>query len=631
MHKAVCTHLILLMLLIGGCTPGPVRGPVPRDTIEQQAEAMIAAGNYQLAGEYYLKAAEQARDVERQAFLLIAADSFIQASDPGHARLILDELAGQPLKGSLAHYYSICQAGLALADNRPAQVITLLDQVSVPASDKWFARVHRLRSEALFRQGDYLNSARERILIDSPSMHSDQRLSDHYAIWEALSKLTDGALQQHRKSPPDPLSGWLELVELTRLYMQQPDALREVTPHWQMRYPAHPASTGFINELLGSMQAAGQPPAQVALLLPLSGSLAGPANAIRDGILAAYFETPESSHPPRIRIYDSSGDPDTIMTTYQQAVAEGAMFIIGPLRKETIAVLAQAGSLPVPVLALNQLDAIAAYSHSLYQFGLSPEDEAREVARRAWRDSHTRALAFMPQGNWGERVFAAFNDEWQKLGGTLLDMAYYNPDAPDHGKQISSLLNLDLSKARHLKLVRLLGQRLEFEPRRRMDVDFIFLLARPGQARLIRPQFSFHHASRIPIYATSHIYTGSPDPTRDTDLNGILFCDTPWTLDDGGSWQHIKQSINTQWPENAKHYSRLYAMGIDAWQIIPYLDQLGSGLFNEYLGVTGNLSLDNAQQLHRELRWARFKHGLPQVEQPDTTEVEKQTNRTPGN
>jgi outer membrane PBP1 activator LpoA protein len=294
------------------------------------------------------------------------------------------------------------------------------------------------------------------------------------------------------------------------------------------------------------------------------------------------------------------------------------------LHKEAVEVLAQAGSLPVPVLALNQVDSVAAYSDALYQFGLSPEDEAREAAQRAWRDGHTRALAFMPQGNWGERVFTAFNDEWQKLGGTLLDMAYYNPDDPDHGKQISALLNLDLSKARHLKLVRRLGQHLEFEPRRRMDVDFIFLLARPGQARLIRPQFSFHRASRVPIYATSHVYTGSPDKARDIDLNGILFCDTPWTLDKSSSWQHIKQSINTQWPESARKYSRLYAMGIDAWQIIPYLGQLGSGMFNEYPGVTGNLILDNERRLHRELRWARFRNGLPQVEQPGTAEVEKQ-------
>lgn len=291
------------------------------------------------------------------------------------------------------------------------------------------------------------------------------------------------------------------------------------------------------------------------------------------------------------------------------------MFVIGPLSKASVEVLAQAGSLPVPVLTLNQVDTVTASSDALYQFGLSPEDEAREAARRAWRDGHARAIAFIPQGNWGERVFIAFYDEWQKLGGTLLDSVFYNPGDPDHGKQISAMLNIDLSKARHKKLVRLFGQHIEFEPRRRMDLDFIFLLARPGQARLIRPQFSFHRASRVPIYATSHLYTGLPDKARDTDLNGILFCDMPWTLNEGRGWQHIKQSIDSQWPEQSRKYTRLYAMGFDAWQIIPYLGQLGTGMFSEYLGVTGNLSLDHKRHLHRELHWARFRHGLPLAEQ----------------
>lgn len=612
MHKDFCVPLILIMLL-GGCTTSPLKTHAPRKSVEQQARALIAQGDYQQAGAQYLKAAEAARNAERQTYLLIAADSFIQAHDLERANNILNKLASENLGGTLAHQQMICRAGLALADDRPAQVITLLQRVAV--TGRWNERAHRLRSEALFQQGDYLNSARERIVIDGPATAKNQRLSDHYAIWEALSKLTDSDLQQHRKSPPDTLSGWLELVELTRLYMRQPDALREVTPHWQMRYPAHPASTGFIDELLGSMTVAGQVPTQIALLLPLSGPLAGPASALRDGILAAYFESPESQLRPLIRIYDTSNDPDTIMAIYRQAVAEGAMFVIGPLSKASVEVLAQAGSLPVPVLTLNQVDTVTASSDALYQFGLSPEDEAREAARRAWRDGHARAIAFIPQGNWGERVFIAFYDEWQKLGGTLLDSVFYNPGDPDHGKQISAMLNIDLSKARHKKLVRLFGQHIEFEPRRRMDLDFIFLLARPGQARLIRPQFSFHRASRVPIYATSHLYTGLPDKARDTDLNGILFCDMPWILDKDSSWQHIKQSIDSQWPEQSRKYTRLYAMGIDAWQIIPYLGQLGTGMFSEYLGVTGNLSLDHKRHLHRELHWARFRHGLPLAEQ----------------
>lgn len=51
--------------------------------------------------------------------------------------------------------------------------------------------------------------------------------------------------------------------------------------------------------------------------------------------------------------------------------------VIGPLRRESVAAIAQRGPLPVPVVALNQLPADMAWVPNLYQFALAPEDEAR--------------------------------------------------------------------------------------------------------------------------------------------------------------------------------------------------------------------------------------------------------------
>jgi hypothetical protein len=34
-------------------------------------------------------------------------------------------------------------------------------------------------------------------------------------------------------------------------------------------------------------------------------------------------------------------------------------------------------------------------------------------------------------------------------------------------------------------------------------------------------------------------------------------------------------------------------------------------MFGAYHGVTGSLSLDRQQQVHRTLRWAQFRNGLP--------------------
>ena len=265
--------------------------------------------------------------------------------------------------------------------------------------------------------------------------------------------MTDAELQQLRTAPPpDPLSGWMELVELSRLYLQQPEALAEVTPHWQQRYPGHPATEAFMSKLLESMSLAGKPPAQIALLLPLNGKLSEAATAIRDGVLAAYYDTPDTTLQPRLQIIDSGDTAESALAAYQQAVLDGAQFVIGPLRKEAVQALAIQAQLAVPVLALNQLEEQALSNPSLYQFGLAPEDEAREVARLAWHQGYTRTIALFPESEWGERVYAAFAEEWQFLGGEILDAQRYDNSKTDHGTVISASLHLDNSKARHQQL-----------------------------------------------------------------------------------------------------------------------------------------------------------------------------------
>jgi hypothetical protein len=513
------------------------------------------------------------------------------------------------LSNTQRQFYTTIRARLALTRNDADQVLMLLQTVPTAAYLK--ADYYRLRAEAWQRKGNFIASIHERIRLDPLLDEPDQRLANHSAIWLALTSLTAAELQQLLTAPPpDPLSGWVELAELARLNQQQPDTLADAISRWQIRYPGHPASEGFTGKLASGMRLAGQPPQQLALLLPLTGTLANAAAAIRDGLLAAYYNMPGDSRRPVIKIHDVSGDPESITDSYRQAVSGGAQFVIGPLRKEAVQILAQQ-PLPVPVLALNRAGADSVSNPMLYQFGLAPEDEAREVARRAWQDGHRRAIALVPGGSWGERVYNAFLEEWQQLGGRLLEMERYPAGEPDHGQQISALLNLDSSRQRHQRLVRLLGHDLEFEPRRRTDVDFIFMLATPGQGRLIRPQLKFHRASRIPVYATSHVYTGHPDDSLDSDMNGVVFCDIPWILDSDPDWEHTQRLVSDYWPASATRYSRFFALGIDAWRIIPYIEQPGADSPGTYQGVTGNLTLDHRGRINRRLHWAFFRDGRP--------------------
>jgi len=133
----------------------------------------------------------------------------------------------------------------------------------------------------------------------------------------------------------------------------------------------------------------------VALLLPLSGRQHALGIAVRDGFLAGCLVDPASA--PRVRIYDTAAlgaGP-----AYQQALADRAEFVVGPLTREDVQALVTTQSFPVPTLALNAYPD-AAPPPFLFQFPLDPEQEARAVARRIAADGHVRGIALFPRNAW---------------------------------------------------------------------------------------------------------------------------------------------------------------------------------------------------------------------------------------
>jgi len=311
-------------------------------------------------------------------------------------------------------------------------------------------------------------------------------------------------------------------------------------------------------------------------------------------------------YKPEIRFYNSGELTEQTLNAYDRAVFEGANLIIGPLSKNNVSALTSREALPIPTLALNSID-IDTPIENLYLFGLNPEDEAKQVAEKAWLDGYNQALVLTPKGKLGERLEIAFSEKWRAFGGKTIERQQFNPTAQDFTKPLQALLNLDESKARIRAVKNLLGNAVRTEPRRRQDVDFIFLTAQPQQARQIRPQLKFFYAGNIPVYATSHVFTGTPNPKTDHDMNDIMFCDMPWALEAKPTWEKIRLN----WPNQAPIYKRLYALGVDSFNIIAHLRRLSAYKFQQFPGETGQLNIDSAQHIKRQLRWARFVNGRP--------------------
>jgi outer membrane PBP1 activator LpoA protein len=603
--------LFLLFLLLGfvGCTsmqPGPQITP-------EQAEALFVNGQYEQASKDFLTLAQGASGTQQTYLQLRAVAALARSEHIAQAKQILQATPIAPTDAFNQMVLRLTQAHIAMAERQPNQVLQLLTAPQADTTPPRFqAEFHQLRAEANTMLGNRLDTARE--LVEREKHLSDPALikSNQEAIWAALATMSERSLQQLRTAPPpDILSGWMELVQLAKVYQLSPIRLKQEIEAWQQRYPNHPVSPSILSALTQRKPEDVAYPDRVALLLPLSGKFANAGEALRDGFTAAYY-TRRPNPNQRIRIYDVGEDPSKVTTVYQQAIKDGAQFVVGPLDKEAVQKLAQLDDLPVPTLALNYLpDEDQTLHANMYQFGLSPEDEARQVAERTWLDGHVNAAVLVPAGPWGERIYAAFKQRWEQLGGHIVEMQTYDTTKNDFSQPIKALLNIDDSQLRYRRIATILKREIKFTPRRRMDIDFIFLAAFPRQARQIRPQLKFYQAADVPVYSTSHVFTGILNQERDRDMDGLEFGDMPWVLAESTAHRGMRADIENEITDAGNALQRIYALGIDAFNIIGALNTLRAYPYERYDGETGSLSLDNRLRVQRQLTWVKFRSGRP--------------------
>ncbi len=350
-------------------------------------------------------------------------------------------------------------------------------------------------------------------------------------------------------------------------------------------------------------------PKQIALLLPLHGPYANAGKAVRDGFFAAYYDNAQANDNrlTTIRVYDTASNKN-MRALYRNAVANGADLVVGPIEKNNVNQLAS-GYLNVPVLALNYLPNNKSAPKNLYEFGLSPENEAALAASKAYNNNHQQALIIYPQTKWGNGVAEAYANQWQNLGGTITASLAYGP-GQNLRSEIKNLLHIDASEGRANKLKHVLNEKFTYVPQRRQDVDTIFLVATPSKAREIVPLLRFYYAGNIPIYSISTIYQGIPKASYYRDMNGVYFCDIPWVLTDNSGNNNLQKAISKNWPSTYKHNPRLYALGLDAYKLSYDFNRLAMNGSARDQGATGDLVLEN-HRVFRQLRWAQFQDGLP--------------------
>ncbi len=431
-----------------------------------------------------------------------------------------------------------------------------------------------------------------------------QLLDSNETIWQLLSTLDLAQLNKinTKKDNSYTLRGWLALFIG---FKETPNSEKVVANEWQNRWASHSAArfqpaalAAYLSkEPLINSQYNYQ---HVVVALPKSGKYAKGAAAILTGIKLASQNT--NNNDVQVSYIDTAIH-NSATAILAQAQLLNADAIIGPLDRDIVSQFAQMPALPLPVLALNST---VIGNSNLYQFSLSNEDEVRDAAKRAYNDGKRSMLALVPKGEQGQLAANIFTNTFSSLGGRVLTTAIYDTNEGNVTSAIAGMLKLNQSRIRGLqRTVKTAHLRNAIRRMTRKDADGIFLFASKRDAYQIGPSLLYFYADHLPLYSTSKIHSGTVNPTRDIDLNGMMFGDLPWVLLASNNKRTLAKSVSN----TDTRLGRLYAFGIDAFNLAPNLFTLATQPQATLSGETGVLSISADNMVEKTLSWAKFSDG----------------------
>lgn len=630
-----------------------------------------------------VKQAETSPEHLAPGLLILAINEFMDQNQFNAARNILGLLETYPMIAEDRLRTNLLKAQISQQENRHADVLETLETVDLERLqnplllEQGLQTLYRAQIAAGRGSDASVSLLRLRSLAEGPEQSNVQR--QLLELLQGMSFLEHSLLQERVQHQFPELTGWIALANV--LNGSSPEHLDLDYRNWRMVYPEHPATYEVLQYSLDSLESTRY--RQVALLLPMSSGFGEAARAFHDGFMKAR-ERDHKSWRPAVLLYDTGGEAGLSNLYYQAALQDGADFVVGPLGRQASATLLGRFSDEVNTLIIADIPDDAAQEH-LFGISLSPEDEARRVAEKAWQDGHRHASVFRISDDWGMRVSRAFVKHWEMLGGVIIENRSFPHDISDYSRIIQIFLGLDRSNARHKTIQAVAGQELQFTPRRDQDMDFLFLAANADQARLVVPQLRFFQAHDLPMYATSYIYGGKPNPALDADLDGLIFGDMKWMLEgvelyrrqvaeqamlkamedeaellatatippeDAGPVPAVPETpatgestgletatgpadempeirvgltlpeeedaaVEPAKPEDEHPYrntalDRLYALGLQSYQLIAKLDSLRKHDRNRFIGEAMTVSIaENGKVIHHPV-WLQFQEGLPE-------------------
>ena len=635
----------IAILCLLSCTSNPARqGQNTTVRVNKDKEATEVTKD----SHYYLNRAKQNYDAyQRNDFLIQAAEALKFEQNCNKSIKMLKVL--KPELQDNRHYTHaniiLAECYLILSDKTLDNVENIL--VNITNTYGYQARVALLKTQMHVNKKQWLTAAK--VLQDTDLA----ALKKSKITWRWINKLDLIELEKARLSEIE-LQPWLQLAIIVKRFALKPKSFNQQLIDWKSRYPEHPLVNNMPEEIEISLLQSPIQAKRIAVLLPLTGRLANQGVAIKEGILAAYLENSQTTELSQNSLFDDSGSLDFATRSSLQEYREIRFFdsalktsqqinllvadfdvILGPLVKQKITELTAVLPKDKIILALNRVqlgtDSLSLLRNELdttlpttsvlnisedsnlpspehYYFSLAPEDEAQQLALHMQQKQFIRPIIFAADNPTTQRMAQTFIANWQKTpNATVPDLIIFT-DNKDMRIRVSEMLDVAQSKQRIRQIEILSDVEVFGVERNRRDIDAIVLFANPEQTQLLNPiieaSLSPFARKSLSVFASSRSYSSDLNNNNLRDLRNLTFTDMPWMLPDH-NWQNLAKQTTQLWPQKQGTLMRLFAMGFDAYNLLPNLRRLKTLPQLTSSGLTGSLNVDEHGVLHRRLPWAK--------------------------
>ena len=160
---------------------------------------------------------------------------------------------------------------------------------------------------------------------------------------------------------------------------------------------------------------------------------------------------------------------------------------------------------------------------------------------------------------------------WKNMDGEVVSSVSSEKKISSQ-KLLSEILLMEQSKVRGRKISRIIGLPIKTEPRKREDIDSIFLSTSLSNARSLKPALEYNFADNISVYLIPSWSEDEHLTDNELDLEKVMISEMPFLLNTNTSFQ--------------KTNSRNFAIGYDAYELVLLLETSSRRNFN-YFGLTG--------------------------------------------